>query len=378
MEQGLRGCVSIVEIDGVDYVRKQSLVVDVSIELEALILNKLESLNSPHFPKLFKYELLDRIPTMYMEFIDGKMLRDCDEFTDEMIENLIGIILTAAAIMNEELGIIHNDLHARNVMLRRTNVDVDRYIFRDGRILEFKTYGYEPVIIDFGLANSNDSKMTLTTAFTDIGIFPFELDYLADARRLCPDKFDRKWITKSGWFKPGTFPDFSEKIFLALGIDDSNQELIDLCTSRINLPLIKSKLSVNPKEAFTLFHRMTEYMKINDKLNSVTDRLLFFKTVLERKITYVKKEYGKLFTITSIRKLKCHLKYLIVSINDIVYKLSRKSVNRKLKIYSKCVNDEYINTRDVAESLTSPLSISKNSIIRIYDVEKAAVFYELA
>src|SRR5580658_529889 len=178
MEQGSRGHVAQVLVNGERCVKKTSRLVDVTIEMESEALSQINGLHSPHFPRLTKWNLDKRVPEMFIEFIDGKPLSQHDG-NFYSLKSLIGRSLTAAAIMNEKLGIVHNDLHRSNIMVRKTLIDIDRYVFDDGEVLEFETHGFEPVIIDFGLANSNSPTMNLTTAFTDIGFFPFQPDQLA-------------------------------------------------------------------------------------------------------------------------------------------------------------------------------------------------------
>lgn len=64
------------------------------------------------------------------------------------------------------MQIVHNDLHKDNIMLRSTDVVIDRYVFGDGQTFEYETYGYEPVIIDFGLAFTGGSKMRMNPLYT--------------------------------------------------------------------------------------------------------------------------------------------------------------------------------------------------------------------
>ncbi|QDT42698.1 Alkyl hydroperoxide reductase subunit C [Gimesia alba] len=104
-------------------------------------------INHPNVCTIYSADLIDTLPTIVMEYIDGAPLTDligsgCDHRRFRRIAQQIALGLAAA----QEKGIVHGDLKPANILLRD---------------------GETPVIVDFGLARSFQQRETVTSDSTD-------------------------------------------------------------------------------------------------------------------------------------------------------------------------------------------------------------------
>lgn len=243
----------------------------IEVERDAGLL--VNTLNSDHFCRFISASD-DHI---LMSYIEGVSLhkhigyRTKPDVAEELRRSLVGRVLVAAAIMNEELGVFHNDLHANNILVEKTNCDVQAYVFGDGDEFSFRTYGLNPVIIDFGLAFIASSKrMNTSPEHISLGIFPHEADTTVDARRLnqnapC-DLFDTipEIDEHTGIFKDDTFPNFLDNTLPA--------DELYILTSQIKMPLEKNGTRVNDQYC-DFAEKVSESRKnLLDKINIKTAR----------------------------------------------------------------------------------------------------------
>lgn len=195
-----KGTVQYNVIVGRHVVIKRSKFVSNFLELEREALRRLAIAKLPApfealplYCRLAKDDDAQRDDVLVLDKIVGpswdEFLRNCERhrFVDlsQRVVSLMLRQLLAAAAMHRSTGITHNDMHADNVLVRATPVDVEIYQFRE-RNFAFKTHGFQPVLIDFGLcfvpAASDDHRMRTPAYYTDIGCFPFERDEMADIR----------------------------------------------------------------------------------------------------------------------------------------------------------------------------------------------------
>jgi len=195
---GSQSSVKFVTINGIQGVTKTSKVIDYTIELESLILKRIE-LNSTiphHFAKLLTVRHIQRkgvrVPQMTMARVDAE-----EEFNDlirrnlkkslangvETVISLACITLCACEKLRREIGVVHNDLHTSNILIVKTEQEMVEFEF-DGTKYKYKTFGYLPVIIDFGYSFVSGEKMLAPPFCMDIGYATDEPDFLADARVL--------------------------------------------------------------------------------------------------------------------------------------------------------------------------------------------------
>lgn len=123
---------------------------------------------------------------LFMEYIpDSISLYDMIMDVDVPFEHIMSVIyrvLIAIQIAQENAKFVHYDLHSKNVLIRRVSNDVDMYNI-DDREISIKTYGYSPVIIDFGFSTC-DSLTNLfgSYGFANLGYLSPMYDPVADAK----------------------------------------------------------------------------------------------------------------------------------------------------------------------------------------------------
>lgn len=351
MQQGLMGQVEIVNHHGIQCVSKKSLRIDYSIELEIDVLTKLATLNSRHFPILVNYT---SEPKLYIQYVDSLPLSLVEsEMSDGQMTSLKGMILAIAAIMNEA-GIVHHDLHGNNVLLKDTDVDVNRFTFPDGQNLEFRTYGMEPVLIDYGQSFDTSSRMGF--GFSQYGILP-DADPLVESRRVIPSLFVGEYFDEQGFFKDGIFNnvlvDYVTEPYMDL------HEILDLLSCKIDL----SPCSNNINEE--LFNDCVQSLS-HVKLPSTQERLSFIKTCLNTDCKSVYRLYYETYTFLEIATLWNTCRTAVRLFNDILMKYMQKTSKLKRKMYKSC---KFKTNKQVSKYLMRPIVFDRPYSVRTYNVE---------
>lgn len=236
----LSGCQSVVKkmyYKGRPAITKSSKYVDYSIELESKILTRIKQceLLTPHFANLYETRyVVDKNgyvnPTMVIAFVENEEFRDfmakkLAVGAVDLIKNMVCMTLCACELLYQTCGIIHNDLHTSNVLIKKTDAEFVEYKFQN-KVYRYKTFGYFPVIIDFGYAFVAGDKIQASLMCTDIGYSIHKADRLADARILLTKVssalkkyglmkcnlrktiksiFDPLDLTENGWFPDDTF-----------------------------------------------------------------------------------------------------------------------------------------------------------------------------
>lgn len=364
---GKQGKVTLVTRNGELVVEKKSLHLNYTLELEYKIGKVLNGLNSDHFCKYYSLNSDSNLSNssskkLYMEWISGTTLHLTETTDDEHI-SLIGRTLVMDAVLNEELNISHNDLHACNVLIKPCNVDVCVYIFPDGEELSTYSYNKSPVIIDFGMSFPGIACNTMMTPIyhTDMGCFPHESDKFTDVRRLLftsrnilPDvkaMINDYYLSKYGWFERYTFPDLLGEIYRELDINgsDSFDTLISLFITHIRLPLRKIKNTINLKTAL-------DALEYTLDLNDV-------KNILDGNIKYLKKRY----TSKYIKKLRIQCKTIILALNNFIFHEVNSMALMKKQFYD---SSTLRGSRDIARILLSnKIKYNCKTTISVYDVK---------
>lgn len=342
-------------------IEKKSRRVDYTIELEYAVGMLINTLNSEHFCKCEGITWKDNAPILKMEKISGDLLAELVLNSDKQC-SIIGRTLSAIAIINEEFGISHNDLHTSNVMVRSTDADVQSYIFRNGEELAFETYGLSPVVIDFGLAfpgMAAKGKMKTEIIFNDIGYFPYESDSLSDARRLIftadnipqyiKDELTCKHVTPAGWFEEETFPNIIKELINSTRVNIHSDKLT-LFAAHIKLPLRFNK-------------RCGDFDVVLSRLDA-TLSIADIKHLLDNNRQYLRKKFS-LFRFMTLRK-QC--KNVVLAINNVVCKLAIKSSKLKNELYNPL---HLKSARDVARVLmeNKEVKYTTGMTVSIYHVE---------
>lgn len=339
-------------------VEKRPQYTDYTIELEHAIGTELNDLNSEHFPRYYGMSWENNSPVLRMERIFGQMLADI-KLTEQEQHSVLGRVLAAISIVNEELDVSHNDLHMNNIIVRDSDADVQAYIFRDGEEFAAKTYGMSPVVIDFGLAFPGKTCKTMKTVikFTELGFFPHEIDKLSDPRRLLfspgarniPFKVKQAVTCKNlaplGWFEH-TFSDMLNDLKSTAKISGCR---VSLFAAHIRLPLRAIKHRESIESAFA---------KLDASLTS-----LDIKNLLDNNRKYLRPR----FSVRRIRKLRRQCKNVVLAMNNIVCKIAAELTEQKKKLYEPL---HVSCSRDVARMLMTKVEYSVGMKVCIYRVDQ--------
>lgn len=228
---GSQGSVRRCVIDEVNAVVKKVKYDQMCLALEAHVLQEIHS-KCPdvacHFPKFIKLGK----GKLFMSLIDGEELtsvipRIYKRFQSQAVHqimNICFIALCALEHVRRKTGIVHNDLHASNIMVVKTEKESLTFVF-DDKPYTFKTYGYFPMIIDFGYAHIEGNIMA-SLQHTDIGYTIEEQDLLADARTILYSAFSKQDgieyvktvfsplpLSKEGWFPKTMFTNVHDELY---------------------------------------------------------------------------------------------------------------------------------------------------------------------
>ena len=209
-KQGILGLLNNTE-NNKKYVYKISQYLNFIVDQEHAVMEGLNEIREfcPHFCKTYgKFKTLvnenyrtednpfdydkDFIETksLLMENIESgrKLYRYIknDNVNPEIIMSIIKQTLIADIIAGEKLRFTHYDIHSNNIMVKKCPTNsVFFYILDENRTYLVPTYGYYPVIIDFGFSfnkNCENKPMYGALAHTNIGFIPSVYDQHADAK----------------------------------------------------------------------------------------------------------------------------------------------------------------------------------------------------
>lgn len=204
---------------------KETKYDDRSLELEARV-SKLITEKCPElidfFPELISFRDNQLITTRILgeelcDMISRVRRANCRNLrakSVQIIRNICQIILCVMETVTRKTGIVHNDLHASNVIISKTTNETFTFNFDNDKTYTIKSYGYIPVIIDFGYAHI-EGELLGSLQNSDIGYTLEYKDRLADARLILKtafQKFDKHMrmkinkifeplnLNKDGWF----------------------------------------------------------------------------------------------------------------------------------------------------------------------------------
>jgi hypothetical protein len=375
--KGLYGVVTPVTWNGKKAVRKRSNGVDYTMELEYYIGKKLNKLNCPHFARVYGFlPEADGIHSLVFERIEGPTASEWydnhvnDDDFDEIMLSIDGRVLIAAAIIDEQYGIVHNDLHLNNIIMASTDADVCVYLFPDGKEYAFLTYWLVPVLIDFGLAFPGTASKRMLSSPIDqsMAYFPVKPSMKASIKtalrcRMGPSAAHHRVVAREmvRCFGPdqcinnsttssseGTFPDAFELIRAVL--PNATNGFMDICCSNVKLPLDpRLSKSVNLPAWF-------------DELGQLVSKPIDVKNIWDGRIDLLSKPM-KTATIRKVRRL---MKKIIRGITPIVALTSTECFEALKQLPTVC---EFESVRKAAEELhLLPISYYPRQSIEIYSV----------
>ena len=390
---------------------KSSRYINHLVTHEKIVMEGLNELRPfcPHFCKSFgtiknhvdghyrksenPFEVVEKYPieidTLLIEYITGKNLYTMMKENKLSIEAVFSIVkqtLLAISIAQKYKKFTHYDLHGANILLKECDEDtVFLYILDEENQFYVPTYGYYPVIIDFGFSHIedlNNNPIYSSLAHTDVGFMTNQFDMISDAKlflvttsddvkrfKNCKEGYKFRNIVRnifapldldweSGW-------DNIDKISAADYILEKLEDIehssllfskfehfcIDIIQSLIYLPL-KPRSSENMEVAFKTF--VNEFSKIEKDISSSFHNLYILKNICdivrEERVYYEKKETRK----ESVKRFKNKLYDVVSSIAKNCYptKVNCEKMICSLLVFSKCVEGMlYETTHKIREDL---------------------------
>lgn len=335
-KQGITGIFSLKDDPKKLMIFKVSQYLNYTPIHESLVMNGLNSIYKfcPHFCRSFGtvkcktdpnnslkdkelFNINKKIPVekdiLLMEYIEGRKFYNyfCSK-ENHIIFSIIKQVLLAVYIAQKEKKFTHYDLHADNIIIKKCDPEtVFVYVLDEENQFCVPTYGYYPVIIDFGfsyISDMEDEPFWNTFAHTDVNFFIDRFEWLSDPKLFLisssddmnnnrNDKYTIKFKTlinnlfknldinrETGWdvektsvitkitnllkdFIPGS-PLFINKDYLCF----------DIIQSLIVLPLERQKYT-NIETSYAAF--ISEFLKIEIELNSEFYSMYLLKNIVD-------------------------------------------------------------------------------------------------
>lgn len=237
-----------------------------------------------------------------------------ENITPDIVMSLVKQTLLANIIAADHLKFTHYDMHSNNVLVKKCQPNsVFFYIIDENRTYLTPTYGYYPIIIDFGFSFNNhceEKPLYGALAHTDIGFIPSVYDQHADSKLFLTSvshemkkykkselssKF-RKLITsiykncdidlECGWDKRDT-PSISDQLLKKMShqfkrssfFKEQGHHIVDLLQTLVELPLTKRQTNDNLDDMTNIL--VTEFLKIEKEIGSDFYNMYILKMIIE-------------------------------------------------------------------------------------------------
>ena len=389
---GKQGIVGIMETDyNLQMVFKISQDINYVIEHEYLIMQSLNSLNNycPHFcksigliegivepkfkPKNNPFEIKSKYGIkkniLLLEYINDSSkfynyIRS-KNIPEKIIYSIIKQVLLAILIAQKKKKFTHYDLHSFNIMLKKCSEDlVFLYIIDDENQFFIPTYGYYPVIIDYGFSYSNtvdDRPLWASMGHTEVGFTSTQFNWISDPKlflvtvsgellekrrsrnakklkRITKNMFSKLNINwNSGWntFDEKSASDHITHLFQTFKnytksklFKTYDYYCIDILQSLIILPF-QQQDSHNIEKAYNSF--IKEWVKIEENIINVYYNIYIFKGIINS-ARNVRPDYmDKNFRNYAIKKFK---KEVLSIIDEVTEFCNPKAVNYEIMLCS--------------------------------------------
>lgn len=256
MPTGSQGKIKYGILDGNSVAIKSCKYDNTCLNIEAKVMQQIYN-DCPEvsnfFPKFLKFTksgklVMTRVNGIDLsDFVYDLRLTHSPKKISKLILNLCFIVLCVLETVRRKTGIVHNDLHTSNVMIINTDLPYISFSFSE-KIYKYNTYGYYPIIIDFGYAYGNFDLLG-SLQNSDLGYTLEEQDCLADARLLLYSSmkhftkntiniiktiFKQLHLTKDGWFPRGIYNNAYDEI-CTIANKKSNKIMDGTLTIIINL-----------------------------------------------------------------------------------------------------------------------------------------------
>lgn len=374
-KQGIIGLVDIITDDGkkVRSIFKISLYLNFMVDQEYSIMKSLNKLGGfcHNFCKSYgkaivpldtnyrktnnPFDYTNKYPiqgdVLLMEYVDEsrKFYRYIKHSKVEnyVIFSIIKQTLSAISIAQKHNQFAHYDLHSNNIMVKECNPKtLFLYILDESHQLLIPSYGFYPVIIDFGFGYTGDMEggpLYGSLAHTDVGFMSSLFDKFGDPklfltsvswelnkyRKHDKGKEFRKYVKKifepleldwdSGWDDASDMPAIDyvyytlEDTFKQSKFFKKNGDLcVDLVQCLIDLPLKKRKYKEMPT-TFKLV--MEEFQKIENEIGSDYYLLYIFKKIIELAKTHKQAYMNDSTRVQAVKDFKIGIYEVLSSIS---------------------------------------------------------------
>jgi len=297
-----------------------------------------------------------------------------DSITPDIIMSIVKQTLLADMIAGEHLKFSHYDIHSNNIMVKKCPVNsVFLYILDENRTYLVPTYGYYPVIIDFGFSfnkNCENKPLYGALAHTDIGFIPSVYDQFSDGKLFLSSVSNEMAKYKKSDVST-TFRHLIEKIYgkceidLECGWDDredsvsisdqllkkmstqfrrskffKNQghHIVDLLQTLVDLPLTPRKTDDNLDDLAGLL--ITEFIKIEREIGSDFYNMYILKNIVESAATLKNLYVSRDTRDKAVSDFKSHILKTIDSVvNFCNPKINWEKLLCCLLCLSKCIEN---------------------------------------
>jgi hypothetical protein len=364
-----------------------------------------------------------------MDYLDGRKLYRYiknDNVTPDIIMSIIKQTLMATIIAGEHTKFTHYDMHSNNVLIKKCQPNTAFfYILDDNRTYLVPTYGYYPVIIDFGFSFSSNNEgkpIGSALAHTNVGFMSSGYDQNADPKLFLTSvshemkKYKKSEISTQfrelikriyekcdvdldcGWDNREDSPSISEYILKKMNgqfkrskfFKNQGHHIVDLMQALVELPVYKRKTEDEIDDLAGVL--VTEFYKIEKEISSEFYNMYIMKNMIDSTIKnrslYIEKETREkavqnfkndiLKTIDSLvkfcnpkinwEKLLCCLLCISKCIENICYEKLKKLMSIKKADYN---NMRLKNTTEIFEAIEANIPshffFDDKSVIYVWD-----------
>jgi len=359
-----------------------------------------------------------------------------DRINENMLYSICKQVLLSISISQKKKKFTHYDLHSFNVMCKKCDDD-EVFLYITGKKSRYcvPSYGFYPIIIDFGFSyieDMEDNILWTSLSNTNIGFISDRYDNITDSKLFLvtvSNEIKNKRNTK----KSAKFVNLIKNIFKPLDIDwdcgwdnvsdcGASDHIVDMISNRckesiifseyrnycidmfhslIILPLEKHSYT-DLKDNFTVF--LKEWVKIENEISSPYYNLYILFGIIEsvrevradyinnsskndaiKKFTILVNE--KIFKVTKFcnpknihyEKMLCSLIILSKNMEGFLHEIINERVTEKYEEYDKMdlknVDDIF---KSVDKNIVSSYTYNKNTKITVFDsVKKLSCYFTI-